>query len=40
MTVVELVGGAIVVPALAKNEDIVATTERVGVDGYGTEVDI
>jgi hypothetical protein len=40
MTVIELVGSAIVVPALAKNEDIVAATEGIGVDGYGTEVDI
>jgi len=40
VTVVELVGGSIVVPALAESQNIVATSERVRVDGYGTEIDI
>lgn len=40
VSVVGLIGGAIVVVALGKNDDVVTTTERVGVVGSGTEVDI
>lgn len=40
VSVVGLVGGAIVVVALGKDDDVVTTTERVGVVGNGTEVDI
>lgn len=40
MTVVEFVGGPIVVPALAENENVVATTERIGEDSDGTEIDV
>lgn len=35
MSVVELVGGAIGVPALGEDENVGATTERVREDGYG-----
>ena len=34
ISVVELVGGAIGVPALRENENVGGTTERVGEDGY------
>ena len=40
MTVVELIGCPIVIPALAQYEDIVATTEGIRIDSYGAEVDI
>lgn len=40
MTVVEFVGASIVIPRLAHDEDVVATTERIGVDGNGAKVDI
>jgi hypothetical protein len=40
MAVVEFVGRPIVIPALAEDEDIVATTEWIGKDSDGTEVDI
>lgn len=40
VSVVGLVGGAIVVEALGKNDDVVTTTEGVGVVGGGAEVDI
>lgn len=40
VTVIELVGGAIGVPALGENEDVVATAEGIGEDGDGAEVDI
>lgn len=41
MTVVELVGGAVVVPAFCQDEDVVAAlAEGVGVDGAGPEVDV
>lgn len=39
-TVVELVGGSIGIPALGENQDVWGTTERVGEDGNGAEVDI
>ena len=32
MTVVEFVGGAIVIPSLTHDEDVVTTAERVGID--------
>lgn len=40
VTKVELVGGPIVIPGLAHYQDIVATTEGIGVDGNGPEVNI
>jgi len=40
MTVVVFVGASIRIPGLAKNEDIIAKTERIGVDGDGPDVDI
>ena len=40
MTVVELVGCAIVVPTLAEYENVVAATERVGKDFHRSEVDV
>lgn len=40
MTVVELVGRAIVIPALAQNEDVVATTEWIGEDFDRSEIDV
>lgn len=40
VTVVELVGGSIRVPALAKNEDVVAAAEGVGEESDGAEVDV
>ena len=40
MTVIELVWSSIVIPALAQYEDVIATTERIRIDSYGTEVDI
>lgn len=39
-TVVELVGGSIGIPALGENQDVWGTTEWVGEDGNGAEVDI
>ena len=38
--VVELVWGTIVVPALGEDEDVLSTTEWVGVDGDWSKVDI
>ena len=40
MTVVELVGCSIMIPALAQYEDVFASTEGIWVDGYGADVDI
>lgn len=40
MSVVELIGGAIVVPTLAEHENVIATTEWIGVDFDRSEVDI
>lgn len=40
MTVVELVGGAIVVPTLAEYENVIAATEGIGVDFDRSEVDV
>lgn len=40
VSVVELVGGSIVVPALGQHNDVVASSERIGVDGGGSEIDI
>lgn len=40
MTVVELVGCSIRVPGLGQNKDVIATSERVGEDGAGANVDI
>lgn len=40
MTVVEFIGRPIVIPALAQHEDVVATTEGIGIDSYRAEVDI
>ena len=40
MTVIELVGGAIVVPTLAENENVIAATERIGIDLNRSEVDV
>ena len=40
MTIVELVGAAVVVPGLAHDQDIIATTERIGKDGNRAKVDI
>lgn len=40
VTVVELVGASIGIPGLAKNEDVVTLTERIGVVGNGAKVDI
>ena len=40
MTVIELVGGAIVVPTLAEHENVVAATEGIGVDFDRSEVDV
>ena len=40
MTIVELVRGAIMVPRLAENENVVATTEWIGEDLDRTEVDV
>ena len=40
VSVVELVGGSIVVPALGQNNNVVASSERIGVDGGGSEIDI
>ena len=40
MAVVELVGGSVGVPGFAKDEDVVALSEGVGVDSAGAEVDV
>ena len=40
MSVVELVGGAIVVPTLAEHENVIAATEWIGVDFDRSEVDV
>jgi hypothetical protein len=40
VTVVELVGSAIMVPAFREDEDVGSAEERVGEDGYGLQVDI
>ena len=40
VTVVELVGGSIVVPGLAQDEDVLAATEGIWVDGNGAQVDV
>ena len=40
MTVVELVGRPIVIPAFAEHQDIFASTEWIGVDCNRAEVDI
>lgn len=40
MAEVVLVGGAIGVPALSKNNDVRGAAERIGVDGARAQVDI
>ena len=40
VAVVVLVGGAIGIPALGEDQDVLAETDRVGVDCYGLEVDV
>lgn len=40
MSVIELVGGAIVVPTLAEHENVIAATEGIGVDFNRSEVDV
>lgn len=40
MTEVVLVGVAIVVDALGKDENVVAETERIGENRYGLQVDV
>ena len=40
MAVIEFVGAAVMIPGLAHDEDIFATTERVRKDGNGAKVDI
>ena len=40
MSVVELVGGAIGVPALSEDEDVGGTAERIIEDSHGLQVDI
>lgn len=40
MSVVELVGGSVVIPGFAHDEDVVTTTERIGEDGNRAEVDV
>lgn len=40
MTVVELVGSSIRIPGLGHDEDVVATSKRIGVDSDGANVDI
>ena len=40
VAVVELVGGAVGVPALGEDEDVVTATERVREDGDGAQVDV
>jgi hypothetical protein len=40
MAVVELVGGAVGVPALGEDDDIGGTAERIGEDGDGPQVDV
>ena len=40
MAVVELVWGSIRIPALGNNQNVGSTTERIGVDGDRSEVDI
>jgi hypothetical protein len=40
VTVVELIGGAIRVPTLAQNEDVLTLPEWIGVDSDGANVDI
>ena len=40
MAVVELVWGSIGIPALGNDQDVGSTTEGVGEDGNGSEVDI
>ena len=40
MTVIELVGGAIVVPTLAEHENVIAATEWIGEDFDRSEVDV
>ena len=40
VAIVELVGGAIMVPCFTQDQDVLASTERIGVDRYRTEVNI
>lgn len=40
MSMVELVWGAVVVPALGQNDDVVASSERIWVEGDRLQVDI
>jgi hypothetical protein len=40
VAVVGLVGGSVVVVGLGKDEDVVATTERILEDGGGAKVDV
>ena len=40
VSVIEFVGGAIVVPTLTEHEDVIAATEWIGVDFDRSEVDV
>ena len=40
MTVVELIGSAIMIPGFAENEDVLPTSERIGIDGNRAKIDI
>lgn len=40
VTIIEFVGASIGIPSLGHDQDVVATTERIGKDGDGANVDI
>lgn len=40
MAIIEFVGASIRIPGFGHNQDVVATTERIGEDGAGANVDI
>ncbi len=40
MTIIEFVGASVGIPCLGHDQDVVATTERIGEDGDGANVDI
>ena len=40
VAIIELVWGSIGIPGLSHDQDVVATTERIGKDGYGADVHI
>ena len=40
MTIVELVGAAVVIPGFAHDQDVVATAERIGEGSNRAKVDI